>query len=39
MEGESGQVRTLRLQLADARRGFAGRPRPFFARYLTSQQR
>jgi hypothetical protein len=38
-EGETGQVRTLRLQLDDARRGFDGRPRPFFARFLDSQRR
>jgi hypothetical protein len=39
MEGETGQVRTLRLQLDDARRGLDGAPRPFFARFLEGQHR
>jgi hypothetical protein len=33
-EGVTGEVRTLELQLQDARRGEGGAPRPFFARFL-----
>ena len=39
IDGDSGELRTLRMRLEDLERGGAGNALPFFARYLVPQRR